>query len=379
MKTPLFTAQTTLNRWLLGLVMAMIPFVAGTQVGDPSPIPGVPVRLQAGQAATLMAEGAWLLTGGSQARGGATLYSGTNRTPQALPALGFGRAFHGATVMPSGEILIHGGLDASGKLVTRDEFFDPTTRTFSTLPPLPLTPRAGHSATLLTDGRLLIVGGVNQKGEALTDFEIWNPATNSTDRFSGSLSVARYQHSAILLPDGTVLILGGKGSKREAMVTSELFNHKTQRFSVTTQTLYVAFAGSTAPALTASMPANGAGAVSVDIQPALRMNRPLDGKTTSSATLTLVGPQGNVATKVITAEAGMLAFITPQQPLKPGTEYRLLLNAPMDTKGYPLTGSPIRFVTEKAGAQSSQGKKPIFGNVRLSNLLASAGEIARVI
>ena len=374
MKTLPLTSNASLKRWLLGLMMVTLPFVAGTQVSDPGPIPVAPMKVQVGQAATLMAEGNWLMTGGGQSRSSVSLVSAVNRVPQVLTSLAIGRSFHSATVMPSGEVLIHGGLDVNNKLVPRDEFFDPATRTFSTLPPLPLTPRAGHSATLLTDGRLLIVGGVNQKGEALADFEIWNPATNTTDRFSGSLSVARYQHSATLLPDGTLLILGGKGSKGDALTTTELFNPNSQRFGVTRQTLPAAFAASTSPALTASTPANGANAVAVDIQLALRMNRPLDGKTASSATLTLVGPQGNVATKVIAAEAGMLAFITPQRPLKPGTEYRLLLNAPMDTKGYPLTGNPIHFVTDKGGAQSNQGKKPILGNIGLANLLKGADE-----
>lgn len=362
---------------LFSTILATFALLIGAQLVQASPRSIPPLALESGQAATLLWDGNWLITGGDNSRARALLY-GAGRAPQLLSSLMVGRALHSATVMPSGEVLIHGGLDANGKLVANDEFFDPSSGRFTSLPTLPLTPRAGHSATLLSDGRLLIVGGVNQKGQALSDFEIWNPANNTIEHFAATLSVARYQHSAILLPNGNVLIASGKSSKGEVLANAELFDVSTKRFADTQLSAQAAFAGNLTPEVAASRPANGASGVELDVQPALRMNHPLQGKTLTSDTLTLMGPFGTIRARIVAAEGGLLAFITPEQPLKPSTEYRILLNAPLDNKGYPLTGSPIRFVTGKvdAGATTNSGVR---ANVSLANFLSGVTKNARTI
>lgn len=70
-------------------------------------------------------------------------------------------------------------------------------------------PRAFHTATLLSDGRVLIAGGFTTDNfHPIADAEIYDPA-NGTFTLTGSLNVARWGHSAVPLDDGRVLIVGG--------------------------------------------------------------------------------------------------------------------------------------------------------------------------
>src|SRR5207244_5346662 len=54
---------------------------------------------------------------------------------------------------------------------------------------------------------------------------------------------------------------------------------------------------------------------------------------------------GEVATKVVPAEGGMLAFITPNEALNSGTAYTLSLNGPEDKSGQSLPDTQVLFTT----------------------------------
>ena len=125
------------------------------------------------------------------------------------------------------------------------------------------------------------------------------------------------------------------------------------------------------PVLAASLPKKNAVDVSIDTQIALRFTRPLDVSTVSAATLSLTGPGGVIGTKVVPAEGGRLAFLKPQNPLIAGTEYVVLLNAPMALNGRHLTGDPIRFKTAPGRAGAVTGPASA-GDANLRNL-ASGG------
>ena len=361
MKLNTYIVKSQLKRLLVLATVAILPFAATSkdQGGESGP----------GQATTLMQDGTWLLTGGSASRNAATSYDMQTQRVQRLPDLKKPRAWHTATMMPSGEVLLLGGLDEKNNLVSVPEFFDLATQSFTQLPALPLLARAAHTATVLTDGRLLIIGGVNKYGKALTDVELWNPATNDTEQLGRGLSTGRYQQTATLLADGSVVVWGGKSDNGRVLTKGERFDPKTNAFEAIDR---IPEASTTVPEVAGTLPVQGAIQVPLDAQPALRLNRPLDVKTVSASTLTLTGPTGIVATKVIAAESGSLIFITPNETLKPDTQYRILLNAPADTKGYPLTGAPISFTTAKSGSLNNANKKSIGANLSLTRLLPPA-------
>src|SRR5439155_1284465 len=114
------------------------------------------------------------------------------------------RAYHTATLLPNGKVLVAGG--AGGPVLSSVELYDPATGTWSATGSL-TTARHSHPATLLPSGEELVAGGQNSGG-VLTSPELYDPATG-TWTATGSLGAARYAHTATLLPNGKVLAAGG--------------------------------------------------------------------------------------------------------------------------------------------------------------------------
>jgi hypothetical protein len=117
-------------------------------------------------------------------------------------------SLHTATRLADGRVLIAGGVADSTltTIVAAADLYDPTTQMFSAASSM-ASPRAYHTATLLLDGRVLIAGGSSGSAD-LSSAELYDPATGLFT-LTGSLNVARGGHTATLLPNGTVLIAGG--------------------------------------------------------------------------------------------------------------------------------------------------------------------------
>jgi hypothetical protein len=145
------------------------------------------------------------------------------------------RAWHRATLLPDGRVLVTGGLDSYGNALARAELYDPATGQFTRAGDMNAA-RAVHTATLLPNGKVLIAAGLysNKNEESLATAELYDPETNSFTP-TGDLNNARGGQEATLLPDGRVLITGGVGPDRDVpmLPSAEIYDPATETFTPT--------------------------------------------------------------------------------------------------------------------------------------------------
>ena len=211
---------------------------------------------RAWHAATLLSNGELLITGGTNGPNpsglvatanylsSAELYNPSTGTFSPTGSLSVGRAQHKTTLMPNGMVLIWGGITSSSapENSTTAEVYNPTAGTFSVINNMP----AGFilSATSLTNGQVLLMFENSAAGAYISFAYLYNPAT-STFTNTGA-SVPFISQAAALLPDGTVLLATGasgtKGSGRGTTTTyasnAEIFNPSTLTFSSTGAQVY---------------------------------------------------------------------------------------------------------------------------------------------
>ena len=199
-----------------------------------------------GHTATLLSDGTVLIAGGynSAALDSCEIFVPAGNTLPLnnvfiqIPArLSSARAFHTATSIPGGYVLIAGGATNGGILSTAEVFvptpFAPQLGQFVS-GPSPLNPwkmssaRHHHTATALGDGRVLIAGGRNELGNPLNTADIFTPSTPVTlSSFSsaGLMTTARANHTATAMSDGSILIAGGVSAFGTASSTAELYRN----------------------------------------------------------------------------------------------------------------------------------------------------------
>ncbi len=136
------------------------------------------------------------------------------------------RAYHTATVLNDGRVLVTGGASDSDTFLISTEIYDPTTDSWTGGPDLPEAV-AKHQAVKLASGDVLIVGGYRRAANVATYSTMacrYNVGANTITNFGAApLNVARAQHRAVLLADGTVLIAGGAGAAG-ALASCEIYN-----------------------------------------------------------------------------------------------------------------------------------------------------------
>ena len=185
--------------------------------------------------ATLLNNGKVLIAGGYDTNGNvltsAELYDTTAGTFAATGNLNAARRNQSATLLNSGKVLLAGGYGTSGSALTSAEIFDPATGFFTATGNLG-TARGNHTATLLSNGEVLVAGGYDASGNALASAELYDPAA-TTFATTGNLNTARDNHTATLLNTGKVLIAGGYDSSGTILGSAELYDPSAGTFSFT--------------------------------------------------------------------------------------------------------------------------------------------------
>ncbi len=188
---------------------------------------------RAAHTTTALPSGQLLVAGGMGPHGGslstAELIDVSAAGVQAIASMTDARAGHTATALPDGRVVLAGGYN--GAYLPSVEVFDPVRHRFEIMGQL-IEGRSGHTATPLPDGRILIVGGVGRGWSFLSSAELFDPGTGRSE-VVGPLSVSRESHTATPLADGRVLVVGGHRGRRQAMevyASAELYDPATRRF-----------------------------------------------------------------------------------------------------------------------------------------------------
>jgi hypothetical protein len=180
-------------------------------------------------AANLLLDGTVLVEGGASLSNGEPVNDGTptaeiyNSGTGAWTQVGdmsTGRTEHTATLLPSGTVMVSGGISK----MRPSDLYNPASQTFSTTGGL-LHQRQRHISLLLTNpawgslvGKVLAIGGAYTGSAvfggiqvALDTVELFDPSTGQFSLF-GTMTEPRQNHTATMLNDGRILIAGGVSS-----------------------------------------------------------------------------------------------------------------------------------------------------------------------
>jgi len=129
-----------------------------------------------------------------------------------------------ATLLYNGKVLVAGGTDIGSPVdpLSSAELYDPSAGTWSPTGSMS-TGRAFASATLLPSGKVLVAGGVvSSDGTLGKTAELYSPATGTWSS-AGSMAAARDHQMSVLLIDSRVLVMGGQGSSGKPLASAELY------------------------------------------------------------------------------------------------------------------------------------------------------------
>ena len=145
-----------------------------------------------------------------------------------LSNMSTGRFAHAATLLNNEQILIMGGIDSSGSIISSTEFFIPSSNSFVKDRDMNIG-RGLFTSTLLNDGStVLITGGGDRYGMMLPSAELY---LSSLWTFTSTNMIQpRAYHAAVLLADGNILIAGGGDGLFVSFSTAEIYNTATGTF-----------------------------------------------------------------------------------------------------------------------------------------------------
>jgi Galactose oxidase, central domain len=187
--------------------------------------------------ATLLASGQVLVVGGEDSGNNfltsAELYNPVTGKWAATGSTATRRMDHTATLLPNGEVLVSGGylgVDPHYQPIytATAELYDPSSGTWKATGSMTV-PRAWHGATLLPNGQVLVAGGTN----ATTSAELYDPS-KGTWTTTGSLPNF-HLFALMLLQDGRALAVDESDS---SYTPGQLYDRSTGQWTATTNMYY---------------------------------------------------------------------------------------------------------------------------------------------
>lgn len=160
----------------------------------------------------------------------AEVYNAATGSWDSIASMTTGRERHTAVLLPDGRVLVAGGLtlffegDFPGTMPTATaEIYDPWQGTWSSAAPM-IEARYGHTMTLLPSGRVLVTGGMSDSFGVLASAEAYDPATDSWISLP-PMAVARLHATATWVPGHGVVVAGGRtaASLKTAVAEAELY------------------------------------------------------------------------------------------------------------------------------------------------------------
>ena len=145
----------------------------------------------------------------------------TGRFHETHAPLNFPRDRPTATLLPGGTVLVAGGQNDAGE-PEQAEIFDPHTETFTLLAGKMNAPRMAHTAARLPSGQVLLVGGWSVPLAATTgSTELYDPPTRAFLPLP-PLPVGAHDQALLVFPSGLALVAGGKqaGGGQETSLAS---------------------------------------------------------------------------------------------------------------------------------------------------------------
>ena len=307
---------------------------------------------------TLLPDGRTLELDG--ALGEVSLVDGATRTALKLPEQ---RRFASVTVMPSGQVLLWGGVDKNGKMLTQGEWFAPSTGRFTRTGFIGLPARAGQAMTVLTDGRVLMVGGWGADGKPASTAVIWRPSTHTIASSVDMPGGARLQSDALIQFDGAIRIVGGVDSNNRPRSDALLFMPLKGKFDRVAYPSPAIQGTGIAVKVVATFPAANADAAPIRGKLAIRFSSAVAVRQLNSSTVTLLGPNGVNPITVVGADNGQLAFIQPPDDLYPGSHYTLFVQGLHAADGSKVPYFATGFTTETLDAAGvvvgGAGQRPV--------------------
>jgi N-acetylneuraminic acid mutarotase len=144
------------------------------------------------------------------------------------------RVYHTDVLLPTGRVLVIGGVAASGSILSSVELYDPRQGRWTKTVSMGKA-RAGVTAVLLLSGHILVAGGASGTagpGPMLASAELYDPGRGRWTA-TGAMTTARYDYTATVLPNGQVLIAGGVNTAGVTLATAELYNPQTGQWTAT--------------------------------------------------------------------------------------------------------------------------------------------------